>query len=105
MWSSVVMAENIPITEKFSPEQLDLEEDEVGGLKKMTLDLNELSDEEKYSQQMPQIHKCDGCMAVAYTLSTQFQIKHLKNQHIKQFRIPESQLLDLFGNFLIFFTL
>ena len=101
MWSStvLVMAENIPITEKFSPEQLDLEEDIEGGLEKITLDLNELSDEEKYSQTMPEKHKCDGCMAIAYTLSTSLQIKHLKNKHIKQYRIPESQLLELFGNF------
>ena len=101
MWSStvLVMAENIPITEKFSPEQLDLEEDIEGGLEKITLDLNELSDEEKYSQTMPEKHKCDGCMAIAYTLHTALQIKHLKNQHIKQYRIPESQLLELFGNF------
>ena len=98
MWSSVVQADNIPITEKFIPEQMDLEED-IGGLKKMTFKPPDLSDEEKYSIQMPEIHKCDGCMAIAYTLHTQLQIKHLKNQHIKQFRIPESQLLDLFGNF------
>ena len=89
MWSStvLVMAENIPITEKFSPEQLDLEEDIEGGLEKITLDLNELSDEEKYSQTMPEKHKCDGCMAIAYTLHTALRIKHLKNQHIKQYRI------------------
>ena len=104
MWSStvLVMAENIPITEKFSPEQLDLEEDIEGGLEKITLDLNELSDEEKYSQTMPEKHKCDGCMAIAYTLHTSLQIKHLKNKHIKQYRIPESQLLELFGNFLLY---
>jgi len=100
MWSStvLVMAENIPITEKFSPEQLDLEEDIEGGLEKITLDLNELSDEEKYSQTMPEKHKCDGCMAIAYTLHTSLQIKHLKNKHIKQYRIPESQLLELFDD-------
>ena len=86
------------------PEQMDLEED-IGGLKKMTFKPPELSDEEKYSIRMPEIHKCDACMAIAYTLHTQLQIKHLKNQHIKQFRIPESELLDLFGNFLNFFTI
>ena len=72
--------------------------EELGGdLKKMTFSTPELSEDEKYAMHMPDQHKCDGCMAITFTLHMEFYIKH--QHHIKNpdFIMDHGQILDIFG--------
>lgn len=51
----------------------------------------DLSDEEAHSQHMPAGLKCDGCLVVAYQLSTGFS----KAEGGKSRKLPESQIFDV----------
>ena len=74
-----------------------MEEHIGGGMHKMTFSAPELSEEEQYAIHMPDQHKCDGCMAISYTLHMAFDEKHRHHSKDPAFVMDHGQVLDIFG--------
>ena len=80
-----------------SAEGQKMEEHIGGGMHKMTFSAPELSEEEQYAIHMPDQHKCDGCMAISYTLHMAFDEKHRHHSKDPAFVMDHGQVLDIFG--------
>ena len=54
-----------------------------------------MTEEEAESNHMPDMYKCDGCLAVGYVIHTMFEEKH-KKRH-KTWKLDEVDVIDQVG--------
>ena len=66
------------------------------GMQKMSFTPPQLSEEDQYAIHMPEYLKCDGCMAVSFTLHKAFEDKH-KNIKDEIWRMDDGDVIEIFG--------
>ena len=67
-----------------------------GEMKKLSFTPPQLSEEEQHSAHMPEYLKCDGCLAVSFTLHRAFEDKH-KNIKDQTWRMDDGDVMEIFG--------
>jgi hypothetical protein len=75
-------------------------EKDVGGMQKMTFTPPQMSEEDNHAIHMPDYLKCDGCMAVSFSLHRAFENEHKKHVNF-EWRLSEAELLEKFGKILV----
>ncbi len=78
-------------------QEIEVDTEEFPGHEKMTFTPPQLSEEDQHGIHMPDYLKCDGCMAVSFTLHKAFESKH---SHVRdqEWKLNDGDVIDLIGN-------
>ena len=74
----------------------EVEIEDGGNRRRMTFTPPNLSEEDQHGIHLPQDLKCDGCMAVSFTIHKAFRDKH-RNIKDQLRKMPEEDVLETLG--------
>ena len=83
--------------EEDAPEIENMPPEAPPGTKKMSFKPPQLSEEEEKLNWMPDMMKCDGCLAVAYQFHLAFSKGHVNRENNPKWRLTEGDVIERAG--------